>query len=174
MPKRAKAVKPRASQQSHQLDITVAMLEQQVKHVAQRFDETSNTFIRILGKMEELSLHTTTLNTRHDTEIQVLQKQLSSTQTLLNQTRDDIADLATKLNSNLTKELSTTMNEVSAAIDELSERIDKKHAAMDRRITTMERWRYYLLGAGAVAAVVLGWFVLSYEQVLSHLASSVK
>lgn len=171
MAKRTKKVKPRTNTHSRHMDITVAMLEQQVEQMAQRFQESSDTFLRILSRVEELSLHTTTLNTRHDTEIQMLQKQLASTQTQLNQTRDDIVELATKLNDNLSKELSTAMNEVSTAIEDLSDRIDKRHAEMDQRLTAMERWRYYLLGAGAVAAIVLGWFMTTYNEVLRHITT---
>ena len=85
--------------------VSIARLEQQAEQTSERFEVLGDKFDRILSRVEELALHTTSLNSRHDTEIQVLQKQIASSETILNQTREDINAMSTRLTALVGKEL---------------------------------------------------------------------
>lgn len=157
MPKISRSPKPssRSRKKTPSLDVSVAMLEQQAEQTSQRFDVLGEKFDRILSRVEELALNTTSLNSRHDTEIQVLQKQLASSETLLTQTREDINAMSHKLTELVSKELAEAFSEMSEAIDQLTEKMEKQNAQLDVRVQNLERWRMLLIGAGLVIGVVL-------------------
>lgn len=158
----AKTIRPKISSsrtrnrnKAAALDVSVAMLEQQVEQTSHRFEVLGEKFDRILSRVEELALHTTSLNSRHDTEIQVLQKQLASTEVLVTQTRDDISAMTTKLTEFVGKELSEAFGEMSDAIDHLTEKMDKQNTQLDTRVQNLERWRMLLIGGGLAIGVIL-------------------
>ena len=120
-----------------------------------RFVGLGDKFDRILSRVEELALHTTSLNSRHDTEIQVLQKQIGSTAHILNQTREDINDMTLKLTEILGKELAESVDKMSASIAILSEKMEKQNAQLDQRVQRLERWRMLLIGGGLAIGFLL-------------------
>jgi uncharacterized phage infection (PIP) family protein YhgE len=155
---RTRKKETRTRRQSSSVSVSIAMLEQQAEQTSERFDVLAEKFDRILSRVEELALHTTSLNSRHDTQIQVLQKQIASNETLLTQTRDDITLMTTRLSDLVSKELSTAMNEMSEAIDQLSEKVEKQYQQLDTRVQQLERWRMFLIGGGVVAGFLLSKF----------------
>jgi len=130
--------------------VSIARLEQQAEQTSERFEVLGDKFDRILGRVEELALHTTSLNSRHDTEIQVLQKQIAANETLLNQTRDDINALSTRLTSLVGEELSEAISEMSSAIDQLTDKMETQTRQLEERVDKLERWRMLLIGGGLV------------------------
>ena len=120
-----------------------------------RFVGLGDKFDRILSRVEELALHTTSLNSRHDTEIQVLQKQIGSTAHILNQTREDINDMTLKLTEILGKELAESVDKMSASIAILSEKMEKQNTQLDQRVQRLERWRMLLIGGGLAIGFLL-------------------
>ena len=135
--------------------VSIARLEQQAEQTSERFEVLGDKFDRILSRVEELALHTTSLNSRHDTEIQVLQKQIASSETILNQTRDDINAMSTRLTALVGKELSDAISEMSSAIDEISDKMEKQNHQLDERVQKLERWRMFLIGGGLVIGFIL-------------------
>lgn len=152
---RPKTSVSRTRKKQPSVDVSIAMLEQQAEQTSLRFDVLGEKFDRILSRVEELALHTTSLNSRHDTEIQVLQKQLASTESLLTQTRDDISAMSTKLTELVSKELSEAFGEMSDAIDQLTEKMDRQNTQLDARVQNLERWRMLLIGGGLAIGVIL-------------------
>ena len=140
---------------SDSMVVSVARLEQQAEQTSERFDVLGDKFDRILSRVEELALHTTSLNSRHDTEIQVLQKQIASTESILQQTRDDINAMSTRLTSLVGKELSEAIGEMSTAIDQLSDKMERQNTQLDERVQRLERWRTFLIGGGLVIGFIL-------------------
>lgn len=135
--------------------VSIARLEQQAEQTSERFEVLGVKFDRILSRVEELALHTTSLNSRHDTEIQVLQKQIAASEALLTQTRDDINAMSSRLSDLVGKELSDAINEMSAAIDQLSDKMERQNTNLDQRVQNLEKWRMLLIGGGAM----LGFFL---------------
>jgi methyl-accepting chemotaxis protein len=135
--------------------VSIARLEQQAEQTSERFDVLGDKFDRILSRVEELALHTTSLNSRHDTEIQVLQKQIASSETILNQTREDINAMSTRLTALVGKELSDAINEMSAAIDQLSDKMERQNKNLEDRVDKLERWRMLLIGGGLVIGFIM-------------------
>lgn len=140
---------------SNSVVVSIARLEQQAEQTSERFEVLGEKFDRILTRVEELALHTTSLNSRHDTEIQVLQKQIASSETLLSQTREDINAMSTRLTELVGKELSEAINEMSVAIDQLSDKMERQHSQLDERVQNLERWRMLLIGGG----LAIGFFL---------------
>jgi len=153
-PIRRKIIQRRQSTPSSVV-VSIARLEQQAEQTSERFEVLGEKFDRILTRVEELALHTTSLNSRHDTEIQVLQKQIASSETLLNQTREDINAMSTRLTDLVGKELSEAINEMSVAIDELSDKMERQNAQLDQRVQNLERWRMLLIGGGLTIGFLL-------------------
>lgn len=151
---RRKAMKTNARSASS-VAVSIAMLQQNAEQTNHQFDVLGEKFDRILSRVEELALHTTSLNTRHDTQIQVLQKQLASTETALNQAREDITAMTSRLTELVGKELSEAISEMSTAIDELSDKMEKRNEQLDVRVQKLERWRMILIGGGAVIGYLL-------------------
>jgi len=135
--------------------VSIARLEQQAEQTSERFEVLGDKFDRILGRVEELALHTTSLNSRHDTEIQVLQKQIAATETILNQTREDINAMSTRLTALVGKELSDAISEMSSAIDELSDKMEHQNRQLEERVDKLERWRMLLIGGGLVIGFIV-------------------
>lgn len=134
---------------------SIARLEQQAEQTSERFEVLGDKFDRILSRVEELALNTTSLNSRHDTEIQVLQKQIASSETILNQTRDDINAMSTRLTALVGKELSDAINEMSDAIDQLSDKMEKQTKNLEDRVGNLERWRMLLIGGGLTVGFLM-------------------
>lgn len=151
---RRKATNPRSKIQSS-VAVSIAMLEQQAEQTSERFDVLGEKFDRILSRVEELALNTTSLNSRHDTQIQVLQKQLASTEATLNSTREDINSMTTRLTDAVGKELSEAISEMSSSIDELTDKMEQQIKNLDERVEKLERWRMLLIGGGLVAGFFL-------------------
>lgn len=162
--KKTRTKATRTRRPSASVNVSIAMLEQQAEQTSERFEVLGEKFDRILSRVEELALHTTSLNSRHDTQIQVLQKQIASTETLLTQTRDDITLMTTRLSELVSKELSTAMNEMSDAIDHLSDKVEKQYQQLDTRVQQLEKWRMFLIGGG----VVLGFIISKLADDVIH------
>ena len=135
--------------------VSIARLEQQAEQTSERFEVLGDKFDRILSRVEELALHTTSLNSRHDTEIQVLQKQIASSETILNQTREDINAMSTRLTALVGKELSDAISEMSSEIDELSDKMEHQNRQLEERVDKLERWRMLLIGGGLVIGFIV-------------------
>lgn len=112
-------------------------------------------FDRILSKVEELALSTTTLNTRHDTQIQTLQKQMACNEVMLVQTREEIINMSNRISDNLGKEVSDALKEITSSISRLSDTMNEKYHSLDTRVQSIERWRMMLIGGGIVAGAIL-------------------
>lgn len=165
---RRKSVNPR-SKISNSVAVSIAMLEQQAEQTSERFDVLGEKFDRILSRVEELALHTTSLNSRHDTQIQVLQKQLASTETTLNQTREDINAMATRLTDIVGKELSEAITEMSSSIDELTSKMEQQIKNLDERVDKLERWRMLLIGGGLVVGFLVSRIATNFiNYILPH------
>lgn len=150
--------------------VSVAKLEQQAEQTSERFDVLGDKFDRILSRVEELAIHTTSLNSRHDTEIQVLQKQIASSETILNQTRDDINAMSTRLTALVGKELSDAISEMSAAIDQLSDKMEQQNKQLEDRVDKLERWRMLLIGGGLVIGFLMSRAADSFVHALFPMA----
>jgi len=162
-----KVLKTRQRQRvSDSVVVSIAKLEQHAEQTSARFDVLGDKFDRILSRVEQLALHTTSLNSRHDTEIHVLQKQIASSETILNQTREDINAMSTRLTALVGKELSDAINEMSAAIDELSEKMETQKTELDARVQKLEQWRMFLIGIGLVLGFLLSRVAESFIRTL--------
>ena len=116
----------------------------------------SDKFDRILEKVEQLTLNTTTLISRHDSQIQVLQKQLTGTDDALRETRDKIDEMNTHLTNQLSEQIREALQEMSHALDEFATKHTEDAANFDKRLTALERWRWMLIGAGIALGLTFG------------------
>lgn len=151
---RARTVKS-STKDMRSFEVSVAMLQQQQDYVTDHFVRLGDKFDRILSRVEELALHTTSLNSRHDTEIQVLQKQLGTTAHTLNQAQTDINAMTLKVTEIIGKELSDAMEKMTESIATLSDRVENQNKQLDERIQNLERWRMFLIGGGLVIGFLL-------------------
>jgi len=154
MPAKKKSSRPTPAAQN--VAVSIAMLEQQAQQSATQFAMLGDRFDRILEKVEQLTLNTTTLISRHDSQIQVLQKQLASTEVALRETRDKIDEMNTHLTDQLSKQIHEALQEMSQALDEFATKHSDDNAKLDRRITALERWRWMLIGAGLALGLTFG------------------
>jgi hypothetical protein len=137
------------------MTVSIAMLEQNAEQTAERFEMLGEKFDRILSKVEELALNSTTLNTRHDTQIQTLQKQMACNEAMLVQTREEIINMSNRISDNLNKDIANALKEFNTTITKLSDTMDAKYNSLDTRVQSIERWRMMLIGGGIVAGAVL-------------------
>lgn len=56
------------------------------------------------------------------------------------------------------REILESINKISASIDKKFSEQDKKITDQDKKIESLEKWRWYLLGAGAVILLVINKF----------------
>lgn len=167
--RKKKAAAPRTTAATQRVAVSIAMLEQQAEQTSDRFDVLGEKFDRILSRVEELALHTTSLNSRHDTQIQVLQKQLASTETAIQQTREDISGMTNSITQHVGKEITEAMVEMSTAIDELSDKMASQYSQLDTRLQALERWRMLLIGGGIVAGAFLSNIVSVVSNLIKHI-----
>ena len=140
---------------SSSVNVKLAMLEQQQEYSSAQFTALGEKFDRILERLEQLTLNSTTLISRHDTQIQTMQKQLNNAENTVRETRDKLDDMNTNLAHQLKVQIDEAMSDMSKALEDLSENMMEQHKTFDRRITNLERWRWMLIGAGlAVGAVI--------------------
>ena len=149
----AKAAKPR-SRVGQNLAISVAMLEQQAEQTTSQFAVLGDKFDRIIERVEQLTLNTTTLISRHDTQIQVLQKQLVSAEETMRETKDTINETSNHVAGNLSKQISEAMHEMSEALDKMSEKMTTQNEVFDKRLRALERWRWMVMGAGIMLGAI--------------------
>lgn len=153
-------------------NISIAMLEHQAEHSAAQFVSIGNKFDRILDRVEELALSTTNLNTRHDAQIEQLQKQVTAADGSLKQTKDEISKMSTKLVHHVEKEITHSTDQTSKHIDRLSNQLQSHQTKFDdhirrtdERLSSLERWRMWLLGLG----VATGFFLTRFADFLKDL-----
>lgn len=140
---------------SSSINVKLAMLEQQQEYSSAQFTALGEKFDRILERLEQLTLNSTTLISRHDTQIQTMQKQLSNAENTVRETRDKLDDMNANLGQQLKTQIDEAMSDMSKALEDLSENMMEQHKTFDRRISNLERWRWMLIGAGlAVGAMV--------------------
>lgn len=145
--------KPSGSTQS--VAVSIAMLEQHAEETSVRFDLLGEKFDRILSRVEELALQTTSLSSRHDTQIQVMQKQLSSAEATMNDTRTEISTMSNRITDQVSKEITDAIQKMSSSIDELAKKITERHDKLDERVQRLERWRMLIIGGGFVGGIFL-------------------
>ena len=155
--RKKKSVRPRRKSSStpKSVAVSIAMLEDRAEETSNRFEVLGEKFDRILSRVEELALHTTSLSSRHDTQIQVLQKQLSSAESALNETRADISAMTNRITDKVGEEIAEAIQEMSEAIDELADKISQRHDKLDERVQRLERWRLLIIGGGLVIGAFL-------------------
>lgn len=134
--------------------VSIAMLEQQAQQSVAQFAVLGDKFERILEKVEQLTLNTTTLISRHDSQIQVLQKQLVSAEDTMRETKDKIDEMNTQISEQLAKQIHEAMHEMSQALDEFSGKMNTQYETVDRRLRALERWRWIMIGAGAAVGIM--------------------
>lgn len=152
MPTRKKASRPPRTAQS--VAVSIAMLEQQAQQTSNQFIVLGDKFDRILEKVEQLTLNTTTLISRHDSQIQVLQKQLVSAEDTMRETKDKIDEMNTHLSEQLAKQIHEAVHEMSQALDEFSSKMNSQYEIVDKRVRALERWRWIMIGAGAAMGIM--------------------
>lgn len=131
--------------------IAIAVMQQEIATTATRFEQLGDKFDRILSRVEELALSTTSLNTRHDGQIQNLQRQLSGTEDMMQRTREDISQLSDKLTIQITQSLASIVTDQMSVTTE----IKRKLSSLDTRLNNLEKWRMLILGGGLVAGAIL-------------------
>lgn len=137
------------------VNVKLAMLEQQQEYSSAQFTALGEKFDRILERLEQLTLNSTTLISRHDTQIQTMQKQLNNAENTFRETRDKLDDMNLNLAQQLKAQIDEAMGDMSKALEDLSDNMLDQHKTFDRRITNLERWRWMLIGAGlAIGAVI--------------------
>lgn len=149
-----KVAKPR-SRAGQNLAISVAMLEQQAEQTTTQFSVLGDKFDRIIERVEQLTLNTTTLISRHDTQIQVLQKQLVAAEETMHETKDKIDAMNRSLGDNLSKQITEAMHEMSDALDKMSEKMSVQDEIFDKRLRALERWRWMVMGAGIMLGALV-------------------
>lgn len=146
--------------------VTVDALERRADETSDRFDNLGVRFDRILTRVEELALNTTALNTRHNTQIEMLQKQLSTTEDTAQKSREEILSLPFIIGQQITKEISTHTDKMESALKDLSQQnseqhvsigaqITANHGTLDKRLTVLEKWRWIVVGGATVVGVIL-------------------
>lgn len=147
---------------TNEMALSIAMLEQQADQTTERFEVLGEKFDRILTKVEELALNTTVLNTRHDTQIQVLQRQMASNETIVMQIREDISNMSSKISENVSKEINEAVKEMTKNIEHLNDKYDQnvktindKYDRLDNRVQVIEKWRLLVIGGSIVAGAII-------------------
>lgn len=164
-------IKRRANYIDH--TVSIAMLQQQSETTDEHFNSLADKFDKILGRVEELATNSIGLNTRHDTQIQLLQQQQAlGAEAILSRTREEITTMSNRLSEHVGKEISDAMKDMSNALEsvndkmeEQTKRMDEQFNGIDARLRAIEQWRMLLIGGGAV----LGLFAKSIIDALKSL-----
>lgn len=149
--RRAKKSVGRIERENERTAVTISTIQQDVIRLQEQeqqtyaqFTQLGEKFDRIIDRVEQLTINTTQLITRHDTQIQVLQQQQHSqeiecraAQTVANQMQEKIGALLT------------------AKLAEMDHKYEKSQGELRKRIETLEGWRLMLIGGG----FVLGWLL---------------
>ena len=149
--------------------VTVEALEKRADETSDRFDNLGVRFDRILSRVEELALNTTALNTRHNTQIEMLQKQLSSTEDTSQKSREEILSLPFVIGKQISEEIGKHTVRMESAIKDLTTQNSEQHVeigtqitsnykALDTRLGILERWRWMIVGGAVVVGVILSRF----------------
>lgn len=85
--------------------------------------------------------------TSTETEVAVLQVQVSNIETKIDDLREDVRDMA-RINSDNINSLKDVINENARAADEA-------HAELNKKIHGLEKWRWMLMGAGVVVGFLI-------------------
>lgn len=146
---KASAVRPSNNCEKH--SVAIAVLEQSAKQTTDRFDDLGDRFDRILGSVEKLAIDVTSLTSRHDTQIQTLQKQtvnventINELRTAINEIPDRIARQVSEANTKLTDDLTTKSEDTKSQVK-----------LLDERVRILEKWRLILVGVGMAAAALI-------------------
>lgn len=143
--------KKKSNTNANDMALSIAMLEQHADQTTERFEVLGEKFDRILTKVEELALNTTALNTRHDTQIQVLQRQMASNETIITQIREDISAMSSKITDNVSKKIDQALEEMTKN----NEATNKKYDQLEARVQVIERWRLLLIGGSIVIGAIV-------------------
>lgn len=147
---KASAARPTAAScEKHSVDI--AVLQQATGQTADRFDRLTDRFDRILVSVEKLAVDTASLSTRHDTQIQALQKQTSNVEDTVNELRATVNEIPDRIARQVNEVNTKTTNEFHEKTKETSTVV----RMLDDRVLALERWRWILVGVGVAAAAVV-------------------
>jgi hypothetical protein len=133
----------------------IAILEQRGDQAQQILLSLGDKFDRILSRVEEMALHTTTLITRHDEKIQNIEKQSENVEQGIGHLRDELAKATTFMTKNMEKEVSAGATDIGHAIDKFMEETEKRVERVEARLSILERWKWAITGGVAVIAAIL-------------------
>lgn len=135
--------------------VTLALLERGQEETNSRFRTLGDKFDKILDRMEQLTLHTATLITTHDSEIKYLRQQMESTTAELKETQTQFTRTTEKLATELSEDLTNTVARVESSVETIA-----------ARVTKLEQWRFTLVGGGiamgAVLLKVMEWLIPAF------------
>jgi septal ring factor EnvC (AmiA/AmiB activator) len=83
-----------------------------------------------------------------ETDIAVLQTQVANLEEKIDDLKSDITEIKETLKSNSFETL--------AAFNEFKKENEEAHDKLNRKINTLEKWRYMVMGAAALAGA-MGW-----------------
>ena len=86
-----------------------------------------------------------------ETDIAVLQTQVANLDEKIDDLKSDIAEIKEALRLHA--------NETLEAFDEFKKENEEQHNSLRRKINTLEKWRYMVMGAAALAGA-MGWNAL--------------
>lgn len=155
---------------SSEVAVQLSTLHYQQEYTAKEFSNLAEKFDKILERLEQLTLSSTTLISRHDTQIQTMQKQLHDTTEMIHATRDRLETNIASLGTIQREQLDMAMANMSQAIDTLTKTVEKQSSeaeariaslskSTDERLTKLERWRWILIGAGSAIGFVISQLV---------------
>jgi hypothetical protein len=139
-----KAKKSTRPQPSTHMAVKLAMLEQQQDQTTRDFYAVGEKIEKIVDRVEQLTLKSTTLITTHDTQIQILQKQLSGAEKAILQISTGLNDLEQKLS-----------DKIDAHSTRVFDQNQAQHTNHDLRLQKLERWRWMVGGVGLAG----GWII---------------
>lgn len=162
--------------------VQLSTLHHQQEYTAKEFANLAEKFDKIFERLEQLTLSSTTLISRHDTQIQTMQRQLHDTTETITTIRDRLESNIASLVSTQEKQLADAVSAMSQSIDRLtttvttlnttteqriaglSVEIDQRAKATDERISKLERWRWILIGAGSAIGYVISQFITPFLE----------
>ena len=140
------------------LETEVALVRQDVSQIGQLFSKLETA----LDKITDVSNNISQILAVHEQRLQDGEKEFEMLRSDMNNAEnkfdDEVKDLHSRLTSNtreIESKMSKEIDKVLDSIKDLKEHLINKNDKIEERLTALERWRWILVGAVLVGAMIV-------------------
>jgi chromosome segregation ATPase len=140
------------------LETEVALVKQDVNQIGQLFSKLETA----LDKITDVSNNIGQILAVHEQRLQDGEKEFEMLRSDMNNAEnkfdDEVKDLHSRLTSNtreIESKMSKEIDKVLDSIKDLKEHLINKNDKIEERLTALERWRWILVGAMLVGAMIV-------------------